>query len=229
MLFYSLICWETQGVKLHFRCENTSLSQKQGSPLFKLLYRESCQKTNNGGVNLCFCSCTATWFLQEKFNLVTELLWQFCCQLWQWELSQSYKQSLAHFTKCNFNFNPITRSLSNYMKGHLLLNYDHRSWIKCVWQKKGNNYFINNPVGGHLTKRRETLLIIPAQREPLLSSNVFIFNCPEQRLCPGNSTCEKQCWVLLGSFGVQWFIPMRTSQNGQRKSQINIQLNRVLF
>lgn len=46
VLFYALIRWETQGVKLHFRWENTSLSQ--GSPLFKLLHGKAIRKPTMG-------------------------------------------------------------------------------------------------------------------------------------------------------------------------------------
>lgn len=48
VLFYALICWETQGVRLHFRCENTSLSQKQGSPLLKLFHGKAVNKPTMG-------------------------------------------------------------------------------------------------------------------------------------------------------------------------------------
>lgn len=48
VIFYALICWETQGVRLHFRCENTSLSQKQGSPLLKLFHGKAVNKPTMG-------------------------------------------------------------------------------------------------------------------------------------------------------------------------------------
>lgn len=96
--------------------------------------------------------------------------------------------------------------------------------------KGGNNYLINNAVWGHVTKGGEMLLMVPAQTEIFLRSiNVFTFQCPESRLCPGKWTCEEQYRVCLGSFGVQWLIPMNTRQNGWRNGQVNIQLHWIPF
>lgn len=157
MLFYALICWETQGVKLHFRWENTSLSQKQGSPLFQQLSRESCQKTNNGGATLHFHSCTASSVVpvgevQSSHQTALTIL----CPVTAVGMELILQTKTCSFHKeSNFQLYPVTRLFSSCEKGHLLPNLQHWSWIVT---KRENNNCINNPVWGYLIKRRKCWL-----------------------------------------------------------------------
>lgn len=164
MCYYALICRNTRvwgnctsGVK-------TLFCLKKGSPLFKLLYGKSCQQTDNKGVNLCFCGLYSYTVPGGKV--------QFSPSNWSGNSAASYGSrnsvNLANkdlLISQREQFPAFSWSEDYFLVWERLSTTKSPSLkLNCTWLTKGENKSINDPVWGHLTRRkRNTMPILTAQ------------------------------------------------------------------
>lgn len=76
--------------------------------------QKSYQKTNNVGLKYHCCRCRATWFQEERFNPVTQLHWEFCCQGGRGNRVNLQARACLFHKESNFQLYPGARLLSSY-------------------------------------------------------------------------------------------------------------------
>lgn len=136
MLFYAVICWETQGVKLHFRCEKHSSVSKTGLSTLQTTLWKKLSENQQWGSELVFLQLDSYTIPVGKVQSSHQTGLAILLPVMAVKIESIFQTKTCSFHKeSNFQLYPVRRSFSNYEKGYLLPNHHQWSWIVPVWQK----------------------------------------------------------------------------------------------